>query len=144
MIGRTITRFSAAVLALGGATLLFAPEAILPRLVPGVLPASAWLGQLVAAGWLAVAAANWFGQHTLIGGIYSRPLVMTNLALYLVTATSIVRPALVGRSPALLWGIAATSVAFAGMYAWLMLRGPFARDFDEVARESRRAASGVG
>ena len=127
-------------LATGGIALLFASDVVMPRLVPGVPVSGAWIGQLVAAGWLAVAASNWVARSALIGGIYGRPLVMANFALYFVTATSTLRPAL-GAPSVLLWTIAVASTAFAVLYGWLLVRGPFARDFDERARESRRAAS---
>ena len=137
MIGRWVSRASATTLAVGGIALLFASDVVLPRLAPALPPGAAWIGQLVAAGWLAVAAVNWTGQSTLIGGIYGRPLVTANFALYFVTATSVLRPALDARSPRSIWLVAVPSVAFAAMYGWLLLRGPFERDFEEQAGKSR-------
>lgn len=58
MISSLVTRGSAAALFLGGVALLFAPDLILPGLVPGFPPAASWLGQLLGAAWLGVAALN--------------------------------------------------------------------------------------
>ena len=69
MTSSLISRLSACVLFLGGATLLFAPDVILPALVPGFPPAAAWLGQLLGASWLAVAALNWLHRSTVLGGM---------------------------------------------------------------------------
>ncbi len=128
MITRQLSRASAIVLAAGGIALLFAADDILPRLVPGFPVAAAWLGQLVAAGWLAVAALDWLGQSALLGGIYGRAQVMANLALYFMSATSLLRVAMRGDAPAAVWIALVVSIPFAAAYGWLLFRGPLERD----------------
>ena len=86
-----ITRASAAVLASGGIALLFSSDSILPALAPGFPGHASWLGQIVGAGWLAVAALNWLSRSTLIGGIYGRPVVLTNLILYFIGSMVLLR-----------------------------------------------------
>ena len=129
MISTQVSRASAVVLLLGGLALLFAPDALLPRLVPGFPPAGAWLGQLLAAAWLGVAALNWTSQRAVLGGIYGRPVVLSNAALYFISATSLARAA-ARDGPAALWALLALTAAFAAGYGWLLLRGPVASDLD--------------
>lgn len=137
MISTLISRASAGILLLGGLALLFAPDVVLPRLVPGFPPEGAWLGQLLAAAWLGLAALNWLSRAVLLGGIYGRPVVLANAAFYFVAAMVLLRAA-AGRdvSPAA-WIVAVPVVLLAGVYGWLLLRGPLERDFRIQASQLR-------
>ena len=126
-ISATISRLGAAVLLLGGAALLFAADVLLPRLVPGVPAAAAWLGQLLGAAWLALAAMNWLQRDARLGGIYGRAVVFANLLLYFVSALSLLRVAMRDGTPRALWlGVLVFAALAAGGGA-LLLRGPFDR-----------------
>jgi hypothetical protein len=138
LISTTISRASAGLLLLAGLALLFAADVILPRLVPAFPAAGVWLGQLLAAAWLAVAALNWLSRSVLLGGIYGRPVVLTNAVLYFIAATVLLKTVTRRDAPAALWLLFVPIVLFAGMYAWLLLRGPLERDFER----HRRAESG--
>lgn len=116
-------------LLLGGVALLFAADVILPHLVPGFPPSGAWLGQLLAAAWLAVGTLNWLSQSTLLGGIYGRPIVLANVALYFIAATVLGRVVARADAPAALWLLVVPAVLFTGIYGWLLFRGPPERDF---------------
>jgi len=120
-----LSRMSAAVLLLSGVALLFAADVVLPALVAGVPPAAAWLGQLLGAAWLGVAALNWFQRTTVLGGIYGRPVVCANLALYFVSALSLLRALLGGGAPRAVWPAPAPAAAPAVADGALLLRGPF-------------------
>ena len=109
----------------GGFALLFGPDAVLGALVPGMLPETWWLGQLLAGAWLALAAQNWLQRSIVIGGIYARPLVYSNFVLYLISALSLVRVITKPAAPRALWVLAAPMMIFAVIYAALLLRGPF-------------------
>ena len=117
VISTLISRASAVFLALGGLALLFAADAILPRLIPGFPPAGTWLGQLVAAGWLAVALLNWASQPGLLGGIYGRQVVLTNAALHFITATVLIKVVIRPGAPVALWLLAVPTALFAGITA---------------------------
>ena len=125
MISSLVSRISAAVLLLGGATLLFASDAVLPALVPGFPRRAAWLGQLLGAAWLGVAALNWVGRGTLLGGIYGRAIVLANAVLYFVGALSLLRALAGGQAPAAWWLVFAPMAALAAVYWALLMRGPF-------------------
>jgi hypothetical protein len=137
MISTRIARASAALLLLGGLVLLFASDSILPRLIPNFPVAGAWLGQLMAASWLALGALNWLSQRQLIGGIYGRPVLMANAAFYFIVAMVLLKIVAQTAAPAALWIVFAPAILFAGIYGWLLFRGPFERDFEShrVAQE---------
>jgi hypothetical protein len=124
-ISSRVSQASAIVLALGGGALLFAPDVILPALVPGFPPDAVWLAQLLAAAWLGVAALDWLQRATLLGGIYGRPTVLANLALYLIGDLSVLRALRAPDAPRALWIIAVPATLLAIAYGALMLRGPF-------------------
>lgn len=124
MLSSLISRASAALLALGGLALLFAPDAILPQLAPGFSPADRWLAQLLAAAWLALASLNWLNRSMLLGGIYARPVVVANAVWYFVAATVLLKAATIRSLPGAFWIIAAPIALFAIVYGWLLFRGP--------------------
>jgi hypothetical protein len=132
VISSVLSRISATVLLLGGAGLLFAADEVLPVLVPGFPPGGAWLGQLLGAAWLAVAALNWLQRASVLGGIYGRQVVLPNLTLYFVSALTLFRVALGGARPAMPWMLCALMAVMAAAYGALLLRGPF----DSLDRQS--------
>ena len=125
MISSLLSRVSAALLLVAGGTLLFAPDVLLPAVIPGFPPAAAWFGQLLGAAWLAVAALNWLQRAAVLGGIYGRPVVLANVALYVISALSLLRTLLGGTAPRALWLALAPAAALAVAYGALLLRGPF-------------------
>ena len=125
MISSFISRASALFLFVAGLALLFGSDAILPAVIPGFPVASAWLGQLLAAAWLALAALNWQHRATILGGIYGRPVVYTNVMLYVVMITSMARPLFIAGTSPKLWMVAGPAAVFAVAYGVLLFRGPF-------------------
>ena len=125
MISSRLSQLSAALLLLGGLALLFASDVLLPALVPGFPPAAAWLGQWLGAAWLGVAAMNWLQRAAMLGGIYGRPIVLANLALYFVSALSLLRALLGGAAPPAAWWVLVPAAVLAVAYGTLLLRGPF-------------------
>ena len=125
VISSVISRASAALLFLGGAALLFASDVALPALVPGFPPGAAWLGQLLGAAWLGVAALDWLQRDAVLGGIYGRPVVFANLALYFVSALSLLRAVAGGDAPLALWAALVPAAVLAVAYGVLLKRGPF-------------------
>lgn len=107
--------------------MLFAPDIILAALVPGLPRSGVWLGQLLGAAWLGIAALNWLQRRAVLGGIYGRPTVLANAILYFVGSMSLLKVLLSGDSPPPieLWLIAIPSALLAVAYALLLFRGPF-------------------
>ena len=136
MISTVVTRVSAAVLFVAGAALLFAADVVLPALTRDVPASAAWLGQLLGAAWLGVAALNWLSRNAVLGGIYARPVVFANLVVYLVGALSLLGALRDPAAPRARWWIAVPAALLAVVYGALLLRGPF----DALERASARAA----
>jgi hypothetical protein len=125
MMSSIVTRTSAVLQLIGGAGLLFTPDVILGALAPAMPASTLWIGQLLAAAWMGMAALNWLQRATVIGGIYGRPIVCANFVLFFVSAMSMTR---VVRSPPVPWGawlLAGVFFAMAAVYAALLFRGPF-------------------
>lgn len=134
MIAGFFARLSWFFLAACGLAMLFAPDALLPRLVPGFPASGAWLGQLLAAAMLAIGVLNWLNQSALLGGVYGRHAVMPTAAFYFIAATSLLRQVLRGDTPALLWIVVVPTCIFAAVFCWLLFRGPLPRDFERYQR----------
>ncbi len=128
MISSLISHVSALVLAVAGVALLFASDVILPSVVSGFPIDAAWLGQLLAAAWLGVAFLNWARRTAVLGGIYSRPVVVANLVLYAISALSLVRVLHGNTASVWLWPAFVASAVLAAAYGALLLLGPFAAD----------------
>lgn len=135
MISTIVTRASALLLAAAGLATLFLPDAVLGLLAPGLPPGVAWLGQLLASAWLAVAVLNWLQRHATLGGIYGRPTVLANLALYGVSSLALLGAARHGALPRIGLLILVPTGLLAIVYGILLLRGPF----DGPARGVRSA-----
>ena len=73
-----------------GLALLFGGDEALAR-TGGYTPTSAWLAGMLGAALLALALLNWFQRHSLMGGIYGRPLLMANLLVLANAAFSSLR-----------------------------------------------------
>jgi hypothetical protein len=125
VISSLVARSSAAVLFAAGLALLFAPEQMLGAVTPTMPTQAYWLGQLLAAAWLGVAALNWLQRGVVMGGIYARPLVYTNFVLWFVSAMSMVRVVLAPAPTMATWLFAVVTSVFAVVYAALLFRGPF-------------------
>lgn len=61
----------------------------------------------------------------MLGGIYGRPMVLANLALYFISALSLLRVVLSRGAPPVMWLPVAVAGALAVAYGVLLLRGPF-------------------
>lgn len=125
MISSALSRISAAILLLGGIVLLFASDAALPALVPGFPSSGAWVGQLLAASWLGLAAMNWHSRSAVLGGIYGRGVVLANAATYFISALSLLRVAVAAGAARALWLLCVPALLLAVAYLTLLFRGPF-------------------
>ena len=123
MNSRMLSTTSALVLAAAGLLLLFAADEVLPRFVSGVQAEAAWIGQILGAAWLGIAALNWLSRGSVLGGIYGRPIVMTNAVTYFITTTVLLRAPFAGALVA-----AIVPGIFALLYGLLLFRGPFSAD----------------
>lgn len=121
MIASHISGASAMLLAGAGAALLFAADNLLPRLIVGFPPQGAWLGQLLAAAWLGIAALNWLNRRARLGGIYGRPIVLTNISVYFISGMALLRVSAHAETAVVF--AAMVSLLFAVAYGWMLFRG---------------------
>ena len=122
MTSSLIARASAILLAAAGVALLFASEEIFATLAGSdELPMTALVGQLLAAAWLGLAALNWFTRGSVLGGIYGRPIVLANAALYFISAMVLFD----APKGATVWIVFVVAAAMAAAYGALLFRGPF-------------------
>lgn len=104
---------AAVLLAVAGATLLFAPETGGRLSAPG-LP----IAQLFGAALLGFAAMNWVARGSTLGGIYGRAVVAGNYTHFAIGALVLLGRASAARGPAF-WAATACYVAGAILFTWL-------------------------
>jgi hypothetical protein len=120
---RILATSSALVLAGAGLLLLFAADDLLPRFVSGVQGEAAWIGQVLGAAWLGIAALNWLSRGSVLGGIYGRPIVRANAFTFFITTTVLLGAPFAGALVA-----AIVPGIFALLYGSLLFHGPFRAD----------------
>ena len=74
-----------------GLGLTFVPEEISELLNAGTNPTSILFLQILGSLYLGFAMLNWMTKNNLIGGIYSKPLVIGNLAHFLVSTFALIK-----------------------------------------------------
>lgn len=82
---------SAIILGIMGLGLTFLPEEISEVLGMKTNQFSLLTLQILGATYLGFAMLNWMTKNNLIGGIYSRPLVIGNLVHFLVSAFALIK-----------------------------------------------------
>lgn len=130
MKSTVLSRLSALLLGLAGTALVFAPDAILRALEPRIPDTAYWLGQLLGAAWLGLAALNWLSRRQVLGGIYGRPTLIANVAVYLIGGLSALGAARRAGFPPGFWWVLVPSGLMALAYLHLMFRGPWSGDTD--------------
>ena len=107
-----------------GVVALFVPDVVLGRLGAPASSASVLLVQVLGALYVGFAALNWMTRGTLVGGIYSRPVVIGNLTHFMVAGLAMLR--VLGEAPSVwaLWLLTATYATFATLFAIVMRRHP--------------------
>lgn len=67
--------------AAAGLPLLFAADQVMAQFDGGASAVAHWIAGLLGGALTAFALLNWVQRHTLMGGIYGRPLLIANLLL---------------------------------------------------------------
>ena len=118
---RILQTLSTAFFGACGIVALFAPEVFLGAISMGNVTPH-WPVQLLASALLALAIFNWMTRGFAMGGIYGRPVVMTNFTFFFVAATSTVRAVLAGGRPGPI-GVLLICGIFALAYGFLAFGG---------------------
>jgi hypothetical protein len=88
---RMLMRASAVMLGALGAGATFLPREVLVHAGTAPMGFSVVLVQLAGALYLGFAMLNWMAQGSIIGGIYSRPVAIGNLAHFTIGALGLIK-----------------------------------------------------
>lgn len=121
---RLLMRASAVFVGVLGVSATFLPQEILVR--AGTLPTgfSVVLVQIAGAAYLGFAILNWMAQGNMIGGIYSRPVAIGNLAHFTIAGLTLLRLILAGHHAAEVIVGAAAYTVFAVLFTLVAFRHP--------------------
>jgi len=119
---RLLMRGSAAFLGVLGIGATFAPQEILVRAGAQPVGLTVVLIQLAGALYLGFAMLNWMAQGNLIGGVYSRPVAIGNVAHFTIGGLGIMRFILAGEHPVEVIVVTAGYAAFAVLFALVAFR----------------------
>jgi hypothetical protein len=121
MSPRTLLSGTAVTLAGFGLAFLFFPSELGVRV--GFAATAAVPLQLFSSGLLAMATLNWMGRGAIYGGIYGRPIVVSNFGFGVITAGTLTSALLDGSLSPWAWVLAVIAASYA-MAFWRVLRRP--------------------
>lgn len=115
---------SALLLGASGVVALFAPDEIAAWL--GLPPAGAAraLVQLLSGALFALGMLDWMNRYATVGGIYGRPVVITNFTFFLIAATTLARAAAAVGGGVALWVGTGVCAVLAVLYGRLFFGAP--------------------
>jgi hypothetical protein len=113
---------SALIMGLTGVALSFLPQEVASSL--GLSEASAIILQVLGALYFGFAMINWTAKANLIGGIYSRPVALGNMAHFVVGALALAKLAFKDAGPTYLWVAALVYSVFAILFAYVFYTTP--------------------
>ncbi|WP_242928630.1 hypothetical protein [Pontibacter vulgaris] len=113
---------SAVTLGAAGIMLSFFPEELSGSL--GMNEASAILLQVLGASYFGFAMLNWTAKANLIGGIYSKPVALGNLAHFVMAALALAKFAFSGPNLSYIWVAAIAYAIFAILFGYVFFTSP--------------------
>jgi hypothetical protein len=123
MTTRVLLTMTAVFLAILGLGASFLPDEILAFLGAPQQGALTVLVQLLGAHYLAFALLNWMAKDSLIGGIYNRPAAMGNFGHFAIGAIVLLKGAIAGQTPGIIWIVCGFYVLFAGWFGAIIFFG---------------------
>jgi len=88
---KVVMTFTALVLGATGILLTFAPDLALDLLLVAITPGTILLAQVLGGLYFGYAMLNWMTNQSLIGGIYNRPVAITNLTHFIIAGLALVK-----------------------------------------------------
>lgn len=113
---------SAVILGVIGIVLSFLPQEV--ALYLGMDASAAILLQVMGALYFGFAMLNWTAKANLIGGIYSRPVAIGNLAHFAIAALALVKQAFTGTNLTYIWVAALAYSVFALLFGYVFFTTP--------------------
>jgi hypothetical protein len=121
---RTLMTASAAFLAVLGLAASFGPDEVLRAIDAPALPMLLLIVQVLGATYIALAVLNWMSRNNLVGGIYSRPVALTNLLHFMTAGLAMMKAASRSTLPGIALIVMAAYVVFAISFAVVLFRHP--------------------
>lgn len=125
MIGSALT------LGAAGVTLTFAPVEALAWGGSQARDIAILMAQAAGALYIGFAMLNWMAKDAVIGGIYSRPVAVSNFAHFFILAAALVRWSFSAERSGFLLLVAGVYVVFAVCFGYLLFASPSARTTTE-------------
>ena len=114
---------SALFMAVCGIAAMFAPRELLSAADMSATTTLLNGVEICGALFLSFAVLNWMQRHSVIGGIYNRPLVVANTLHFFAGAMTLLRAFSIHEHP-LFMGITLLYVLFAGGFIFALFRSP--------------------
>ncbi len=124
MLSRLLMTASAVLMGLAGIALTFAPELLAGLFDVSAEPAVLLIGQVLGALYFALAMLNWMLKDSVIGGIYNRPALVTNLSHFVIAGLAILRYVSAVNASTVLWAVVAIYALFGIGFGVLLFRHP--------------------
>ena len=121
---RWLMRLSSGFLGILGLVGSFIPQEVLGYLHIESSGFPVWIVQIMGALYFAFAMLNWTAKDNVMGGIYSRPIVIGNLTHFFMGALTLIKAGAPGESPAWLWVATVIYAAMAIAFTSVLFRGP--------------------
>ncbi|MBC5775055.1 hypothetical protein H8S95_13340 [Pontibacter sp. KCTC 32443] len=115
---------SAIVLGITGLLLSFLPQEILEYAGASSVVLFPIFLQLLGAAYLGFAMLNWMAKGNLIGGIYSRPVAIGNLAHFVIGGLALLKSASTVPDGTAMWIAGAVYTIFAALFAVVTFTHP--------------------
>lgn len=115
---------SAVVMGSAGLAATFAPAELVRSLNLAPAVTAQVLVQLIGALYVGFAMVNWMARGSAIGGIYNRPLLLGNLAHFLVGGLALIKHVATGQRPAALVVATGVYLVFAVAFGRLLFTSP--------------------
>jgi hypothetical protein len=116
---------TAVLMAAVGISLIFAPDNIIELFGMNKSTELGLMFQLLGAAYYAFAMLNWMAKGAIVGGIYNRPIVVSNLSHFLIAGLALKKAVLSNHQmPLILWIMAGVYVFLAGVFAVVMSTHP--------------------
>ena len=107
-----------------GLSASFLPQEMLQQMDIDAAEFPPWIMQIMGALYFAFAMVNWTAKDNVMGGIYSRPVVIGNLTHFFMGTLTLIKVVSAGGSPAWLWVVVLIYAAMAMAFTSVMFRGP--------------------
>ena len=122
---KSLMTLSAMIYALIGISLIFLPKEILDYLELSVSDTLELLMQIIGSFYYAFAMLNWMSKGSIIGGIYNRPIAITNLTHFVIAGLALIKGILSNPSLSyIIWSIAIIYSIFAILFGIVAFKHP--------------------